>query len=219
MNIGNLAAVCDKNLWLGNYREYPACDYGYDFVGIDDLDALAERFEHGNWSIRTVFLYGGLAFVQQVNGGDEWLALRQTAPREWESFESISMEHILRNRGPEAFKAYVSELVGEHGLKLRSANEIHTSADFQCDTTDGFPTVLCYDLVDSQAWLSPSPAFYDEDDPQFQACMEACRAWGQRPCGSWERYNSILNSLGEEAYENAAVEIEEQGFGSMGGMA
>ena len=221
MNIGNLTAVCDKRPWLSNYREYPAGDYGYSFEEVADLDTLAERFDHGNWSIRTGFLYGGLAFVQQVNGGDEWLALRQTAPGEWESFETINMRHILYDREQDGFEDFVNELVDKHGLKLRSANEIYTSPDFQCDATDGFPTVLCYDLVDNEAWLAPSPAFFDEDNDQCQDCLDACEKWGIRTCDSWERYNSILQTLGEEAYENAAVEIEDedQALGGMGGMA
>ena len=218
MNIGNLTAVCDNNLWLGDYREYPTYDYGYSFEEIADLKTLAERFEHGNWSIRTGFLYGGLAFVQQVNGGDEWLALRQTAPGEWESFESISMEHVLQNRGRYAFEKYVNRLAVENELK-RSSNEMYVSQDFQCDVTDGFPTVLCYDQTENQAWLEPSPAC-DEDDPLFRYCIEACRAWDLRPCASWEGFNYLLESIGEEAYENAAVEIEaeEQDFGGMGAM-
>ena len=100
----------------------------------------------------------------------------------------------------------------------RSANEIYSGQDFQCNATDGFPTVLCYDLVNNQAWLEPAPAFDDEDDPLCQECMEACRAWGQRPCESWEDYNYLLERIGEEAYENAAVEIEDQGMGGMGAM-
>jgi len=98
------------------------------------------------------------------------------------------------------------------------SNSIYSGPDFQCDATDGFPTVLCYDLADNKAWLEPAPAFDDEDDSQCQECIEACRAWGHRFCESWEDYNGLLESLGEEAYENA-VEIEDQGFGGMGGMA
>jgi len=101
----------------------------------------------------------------------------------------------------------------------RSANEVYSGPDFQCDATDGFPTVLCYDLVDNQAWLEPAPAFCDKDDPLYQDCIEACRAWGQRPCESWEDYNYLLERIGEEAYENAAVEIEDQGMGGMGGQS
>jgi len=108
---------------------------------------------------------------------------------------------------------------GGHDLTPGSIHVIHTSQDFQCDATDGFPTVLCYDLMNNQAWLSPSPAFDDEDDPLCRECMEACQAWGQRPCESWEDYNELLKRIGEEAFENAAVEIEDQDMGGMGGMA
>jgi len=218
MDIGNLIAVCDSKPWLGNYREYPDYDYPYTFEEVEDLKTLAERFDFGNWSVRTGLLYGGLAFVQQSSGGDDWLTLQQIAPGEWKSFESISMRQILRGRGQDAFEAYVNRLVAEHRLKL-PINEIHTSPDFQCDVTDGYPTVLCYDLVDNQAWLEPSPAFDDEDDPMCRKCMEACDAWGVRPCFSWVGFNVHLESLGEEAYENAAVEIEDQGFGGMGGIS
>ena len=100
-----------------------------------------------------------------------------------------------------------------------SANEIYSGQDFQCDDTDGFPTVLCYDLANNQAWLEPAPAFCDEDDPLYEDCLEACRVWGTRHCESWEDYNDWLKFIGEEAYENAAVEIEDQGMSGMGAMA
>jgi len=216
---GDLTAVCDKNMWIGNFSEYPSRDYPYTFEEIDDPATLMGRMEHGNWSLRTCFLCGGLAFVQQSNGGDEWLALYQHKPGEWAPFDSISLEHILRGRGQDAFEAYVNSLVEKYGQKPIASNEIHTSPDFQCGATDGFPTVLCYDLADHQAWLEPSPALYDEDDPLCQDCIEACRIWGLRPCESWEDYNNLLKSIGDEAYENAAVAIEDQGFGGMGGMA
>ncbi|MDR0530885.1 MAG: DUF4314 domain-containing protein [Oscillospiraceae bacterium] len=113
---GNITAVCDKCPSLCNYREYPARDYAYTFEEIDDPETLAEHFEHGNWDIRTGFLYGGLAFVQQVNGGDEWLALRQSQPGQWESFESISFGHILLSAGEDELLEYVSDIVEEHGV-------------------------------------------------------------------------------------------------------
>jgi len=98
-------------------------------------------------------------------------------------------------------------------------DDIYSGPDFQCSATDGFPTVLCYNLEENMAWLDPSPAFYDEDAPLCQDCIKACRVWGMRPCESWEDYNYLLKSIGEEAYENAAVEIEDQDFGGMAGMA
>jgi len=107
---GNITAVCDKKLWLGNYREYPASDYPYTFEEVEDLETLTERMEHGNWALRTCFMYNGLAFVQQVNGGDEWLALYQHEVGQWASFDSISLEHILERDGAEEFQDYVQDL-------------------------------------------------------------------------------------------------------------
>ena len=94
-------------------------------------------------------------------------------------------------------------------------NNIHVSADFQSDVTDGFPTVLCVDWEEGHAWIEPAPAFYDESDPLCQECLEACRVWGLRGCPDWQEYNDLAEWLGEEAYQAAAVEIEDQGFGGM----
>jgi hypothetical protein len=113
---GDITAVCDKKPSLRNYREYPAWNYPYTFEEIEDPKTLEARFEHGNWAIRTGFLYGGLTFVQQVSGGDEWLTLRQSQPGQWESFESISFGHILRHAGAEAFQEYLNDLVEENGF-------------------------------------------------------------------------------------------------------
>lgn len=114
----SLMESCEQNDWLMNYNEYPAHDYPYTFEEIEDAATLAQRFRYGNWSIRTGFLYGGLAFVQQVNGGDEWLALRQDKTGEWESFDSISMEYILHNQEVAAFESYVDGLVRTHGCPM-----------------------------------------------------------------------------------------------------
>ena len=99
------------------------------------------------------------------------------------------------------------------------APNIHISPDFQCDVTDGFPTVLCYDQNEKIAWLAPSPTFDDESSDLCRDCLDACHNWGLRDCASWEDFNDLLKSIGEEAFENAAVEIEDQGFGGMGGMS
>jgi len=107
---GDITTVCDRNPWIGNFREYTSKDYPYTFEEIDDPATLTERMEHGNWSLRTCFLYGGLAFVQQSNGGDEWLALYQNGLGEWVPFDSISLEHILERDGAEEFQDYVQNL-------------------------------------------------------------------------------------------------------------
>jgi len=100
-------------------------------------------------------------------------------------------------------------------LETTSRSDIYSSPDFQCDATDGFPTVLCVDWGKEHAWLEPAPAFDDEDSPGYQACLEACRIWGLRGCPDWQEYNALAEWLGEEAYQAAAVEIEEQSFAGM----
>jgi hypothetical protein len=91
------------------------------------------------------------------------------------------------------------------------SNSVYSGADFQCDQTAGYPTVLCYDFEDETAWLEPSPA-YDDDSPQAQQCRQLCDEWGTQPCYSWEYYNDLLESIGEDAYQNAAILDEDEDF-------
>jgi predicted NUDIX family NTP pyrophosphohydrolase len=91
------------------------------------------------------------------------------------------------------------------------SNNVYSGADFQCDQTEGYPTVLCWDFEDETAWLEPAPA-YDDDSPEAAQCRELCEEWGTRTCDSWEDYNDLLESIGEEAYQNAAMLDEEDGF-------
>ncbi|MCL2532330.1 MAG: hypothetical protein FWE40_09320 [Oscillospiraceae bacterium] len=88
-----------------------AKEAGYTLSRYGAVLANDDGMQYGNWAIRTGFIYGNLAFVQQVNGGDEWLALRQTAPDEWNSFDSISLGHVLQEYGAEGFETYVQTLV------------------------------------------------------------------------------------------------------------
>ena len=85
------------------------------------------------------------------------------------------MWHILHNKGQGAFKALVNKLVEEHGLKIKSINDIHVSADFQCDVTDGFPTVLCVDWDEGYAFLEPAPLGGLQTDAAFPPAIR-CRS-------------------------------------------
>ena len=50
------------------------------------MESLREFFVHGNWAIRQGILYDDLAFIQQVDGGDEWWTLKRT-PEGWVEFD------------------------------------------------------------------------------------------------------------------------------------
>ncbi|MFI3254565.1 MAG: DUF3846 domain-containing protein [Eubacteriales bacterium] len=104
--------ACQSNHWLSDWAEYPAYDYDYGFREVESLEELKEVFLEGNWSIRSGVIFGDLAFVQQVNGGDEWLTMKQEEGR-YKVFESISFQVTFQNRGEQGFMDYLKKLQGE----------------------------------------------------------------------------------------------------------
>lgn len=73
------------------------------FFEAADLDALEERLEHGNWSLGQAFHLGELCFINQVNGGDEWLTIRRNL-----AFESISAEPMIATG---RFRAFIADIL------------------------------------------------------------------------------------------------------------
>ena len=67
------------------------------FHQCNDDGELLDKFAHGNWCLGQAFYVGELCFIQQVNGGDEWLTIKQDVP-----FESISFGRIIGDKGREA---------------------------------------------------------------------------------------------------------------------
>ncbi|SRR6266404_215847 len=68
-------------------------------------DELLDKFARGNWCLGQAFYRGDLCFVQQQNGGDEWLVIKQDVP-----FESMSLGRIVRDQGREAAQALLDRL-------------------------------------------------------------------------------------------------------------
>lgn len=101
----SLAAKCQKNGWLraGGYawQDDPYLeDYPYDIREASSMEELRSFFRRGNWAIRQGVVYRDLAFVQQVDGGDEWWTLKRTDSG-WLAFESWSFGRIVQE--PERF--------------------------------------------------------------------------------------------------------------------
>lgn len=46
------------------------------FYGCQSIDELEERIGFANWSLGQAFYYRNLCFINQVNGGDEWLTIK-----------------------------------------------------------------------------------------------------------------------------------------------
>ena len=107
-----LVSKCQHNGWLmyGGYdwQDDPYLEeYPYEFARTDDVEALRSALGHGNWAIRQGFLYEDLAFIQQVNGGDEWWTLK-LADGKWHDFESWSFQRIAKD--PAEFADAISHM-------------------------------------------------------------------------------------------------------------
>lgn len=68
---------------------------------------LHETFLHGNWAIRCAFAYKNLAFINQVDGGDEWLVIKEFDD-DLIAFESVSFGRMTDADG---FEAYMARLL------------------------------------------------------------------------------------------------------------
>lgn len=86
--------------------------------------------------------------------------------------------------------------------------DIHVSPDFQCDQTGGFPTSLCVSWTLEKAWLDLNEHLsYDGDISVYQ---RMCADYGIRQCADVDQFNSILEDLGEDAYQSASLPIEDE---------
>lgn len=99
-----LERKCQENGWLmrGGYdwQDDPYLEeYPYEFCTASDMESLTSFFEHGNWAIRQGIVFDDLAFIQQVNGGDEWWTLKRDGDG-WVDFESVSCGHIIARSKP-----------------------------------------------------------------------------------------------------------------------
>jgi hypothetical protein len=96
--VAKLKAKCEESIFISDeaLREDCLCEEDYEFTltQINTLDKLEMFFDHGNWSIRQGVVYKDLAFINQVNGGDEWWTLKQDG-EEWVAFESCTMRPII----------------------------------------------------------------------------------------------------------------------------
>lgn len=83
---------------------------------INSLQRLYAFFEHGNWCLGTGVIHKNLAFIQQDDGGDEWLTMKQWPDGEMFSFESVSFRGMIldwrntRKSGITEFGKYIRRL-------------------------------------------------------------------------------------------------------------
>lgn len=93
--------------------------------------------------------------------------------------------------------------------KLYTA-DTHTSPDFQCDQSGGYPVSLCVNWEESKAWLAPNYALAGSGEDMSEV-EQACADFGIRQCCDNEQFNGILHELGEDAFQSAELYDEDEG--------
>lgn len=100
--VEELTAKQQENGWLRNrdaedgvYTDYPTYDYSYGAYECLSIEELKRAFLYGNWAIRQCFTYKNLAFINQMNGGSEWWALKKFEDGTLLAFDSMSMIRII----------------------------------------------------------------------------------------------------------------------------
>ncbi|WIV11122.1 hypothetical protein [Proteiniborus sp. MB09-C3] len=94
--------IVQENAWLKiggiAFQEDPFMeqDYGYELTYCSNAEDLLKKIGRGNCAIRQAFGYGSLVFANQVNGGDEWLAIKKFNNGDIKLFDSIPFENMIR---------------------------------------------------------------------------------------------------------------------------
>lgn len=79
-----------RNHWIREANDPPFTRNS--FVGCFSVKELEDQLGFGNWSLGTAFYYRDLCFINQINGGDEWLTIRHGI-----AFESITIQSYIED--------------------------------------------------------------------------------------------------------------------------
>lgn len=82
------------------------------FRVVKTMTELMEKFRQGNCSLGQAFIYKNLVFINQKDGGDEWLTIK-----DWCPFDSISFKAVLRH-GDNYTRQFIKELL-RHQIHYR----------------------------------------------------------------------------------------------------
>lgn len=115
-----------KNHWCSGKAAIEDGDYVVEedrlnrdsFKIFDSLDKLKEYFARGNWCLGSSFIYNDLCFMNQVDGGGEWLTIKRFGD-EAIAFESMSMSLIIKD---EKFEDTIRRLEAATKEQCRTLN-------------------------------------------------------------------------------------------------
>ncbi|GAG40121.1 unnamed protein product, partial [marine sediment metagenome] len=107
----------NKNYWISGQANIDDGDLFFeDYFNEESIkicssiNELRDKFNFGCWARCVSFIYKNLCFVNQINGGDEWLTMKAfNVPDNPEiiSFESITMKAFIKKH---KFKDLITRL-------------------------------------------------------------------------------------------------------------
>lgn len=101
--------IGNKNPWIKNAVD-PPFDHK-SFYQCQSIEELKEKLSVGNWALGSAFYYQNLCFINQVDGGDEFLTIKNDFP-----FESLSTRQLIQeNKFEKYIKAFLN--CGDFELK------------------------------------------------------------------------------------------------------
>ena len=124
--------VGNSNIWIRKATDPPFDERS--FYECSDIEELKAKLAHGNWSLGQAFYLEDICFIQQVNGGDEWLVIRGDLP-----FESITYSAYLKHLGPEALDQFIERVTRATDRQLRRLEYWNGGAE-TCQNATSAPT-------------------------------------------------------------------------------
>lgn len=147
-------------------------------------------------------------FLKEI-GGEPYEEYSRAYDEYFDSVMSPEDEAEDTHMNCEDFKQAIKEIVEDEG-----SLSIHVSPDFQCDQSGGFPVSLCVSWEQRKAWLAPNELLLDEYQ-DITDVWQGCADFGIRTCCDAEDFNALLKGLGEEAYDSAYIQPEDQEEGQV----
>jgi len=100
-----------NNYWIQEVED-PAFNEE-SFYQCSNLEELQKKLNHGNWSLGQAFHLDDICFIQQINGGNEWLVIRGEI-----AFESISYQDYQSQK----FLQFIKDIKQASKQELKNLN-------------------------------------------------------------------------------------------------
>ena len=99
--IATWEAIGLENPWIAEANDPPFSKYM--LIRVATLNELEYIFKQGNWCLGQGYYFKNLCFINQIDGGDEWLTIKDDY-----AFESVTFKRIIEKG---EFVSYLQSLL------------------------------------------------------------------------------------------------------------